>query len=64
MAKDAWNILRTTHEGTSKVKMSKLQLITTKFEGLKMKDDESIQEFHMNILELANASNALREKMA
>lgn len=44
--------------------MSKLQLITTKFEGLKMKDDESIQEFHMNILELANASNALREKMA
>lgn len=26
VAKDAWDILRTTHEGTSKVKMSKLQL--------------------------------------
>jgi len=25
VAKDAWSILRTTHEGTSKVKMSKLQ---------------------------------------
>jgi len=36
VAKDAWNIFRTTHEGTSKVNMSKLQLITTKFESLKM----------------------------
>lgn len=53
VVKDAWNILRTTHESTSKVKMSKLQLITTKFESLNMKDDESIQDFHMKILELA-----------
>jgi 2-polyprenyl-6-methoxyphenol hydroxylase-like FAD-dependent oxidoreductase len=36
VAKYAWNIVRATHEGTSKVKMSKLQLITTKFESLKM----------------------------
>jgi len=64
VAKDAWNILRTTHEGTSKVKMSKLQLITTKFESLNMKDDELIRDFHMNILELANASDALGEKMS
>lgn len=63
VAKDAWNILRTTHEGTSKVKMSGLQLITTKFESLKMKDDEFVQDFHMNIIELANASGALRETM-
>jgi len=63
VAKDAWNILRTKHEGTSKVKMSKLQLITIKFETLKMKDDESIQDFHMSILELANASGSLGEKM-
>jgi len=63
VAKDAWNIFRTTHEGTSKVKMSKLQLITTNFESLKMKDDESIQDFHMNIMELANAFDALGEKM-
>jgi len=43
--------------------MSKLQLLTTKFENLKMKDDESIQDFHMNILDIANAYGALREKM-
>src|SRR4030066_1239684 len=32
VAKDAWEILRTTREGTSKVSMSRLQLLTTKFE--------------------------------
>jgi hypothetical protein len=55
VAKDAWNILKTTHEGTSRVKMSRLQLLTTKFENLRMKEDENIHEFHMSILEIANA---------
>jgi len=32
VAKDAWEILQTTHEGTYKVQMSRLQLLTTKFE--------------------------------
>ena len=52
VAKDAWEILKTTHEGTSKVKMSILQILTTRFENLKMNDDESIQYFHMNVLEI------------
>ena len=64
VAKDAWEILRITHEGTSKVKMSRLQLLTTKFENLRMKDDESIHDFHMNILDIANTSSALGEKMS
>lgn len=61
VAKDACDILRTTHEGISKVKMSKLQLLTTKFENFKKKDDESIQDFHM-ILDIANASGALEKR--
>ena len=64
VAKDAWDILKTTHEGTSRVKMSRLQLLTTKFENLRMKEDENIHEFHMNILEIANASGALGAKMS
>ena len=32
VAKDAWEILKTAHEGTTKVKSAKLQLLTTKFE--------------------------------
>ena len=64
LAKDVWDTLKTTHEGTSKVKMSRLQMLTTKFENLKMKEDETIHKFHMNVLEIANASGALGEKMS
>ena len=59
VAKDAWEILKTTYEGTSKVKISRLQLLTSKFENLKMNDDETIQEYQMKILEIASASSAL-----
>lgn len=64
MAKDSWEILRTTHEGTLKVKMSRLQLLTTKFENLRMKDDKCIHDFHMNILDIIDISSALGEKMS
>src|SRR4051812_6954098 len=63
LAKEAWNILKTTHEGTSKVKMSRLQILTTKFENLKMKEDETNYEFYMNVREISNNSAALGEKM-
>jgi len=63
VAKDGWDILRTNHEGTFKVRMSKQQLLTTKFENLMMKDDESIKDFHMIILDIVNGSSALGEKM-
>ena len=41
IAKEAWQILETTYEGTKKVKDTKLQMLTTRFEELKMSDDES-----------------------
>ncbi|PNX86516.1 gag-protease polyprotein, partial [Trifolium pratense] len=62
-AKEAWNILETVHEGTSKVKMSRLLLLTTKFENLRMNDDETIQEFHMTLLDYDNQFDALGEKI-
>ncbi|KAK2426944.1 putative mitochondrial protein [Trifolium repens] len=63
-AKEAWEILMTCYEGTSKVKMSKLQLLTTKFENLRMKEEESIQDFHMNLINIANAFETLGEKVS
>ena len=36
VAKEAWEILKTTYEGTKKVKDTKLQMLTTRFEELKM----------------------------
>src|SRR4051812_546237 len=63
LGKEAWDILKTAHEGTSKVRMSRLQMLTTKFENLKMKEDETIYEFYMNVLEISNNSGALGENM-
>ena len=39
IAKEAWTILKTTYEGTEKVKDTKLQMLTTRFEKVKMSDD-------------------------
>jgi hypothetical protein len=63
-AKEAWEILEITYEGTSKVKRSRLLLLTTQFENLTMKEDECIQEFYMNILDIANTFGTLGEKMS
>ncbi|KAK2359752.1 gag-protease polyprotein [Trifolium repens] len=62
-AKQAWEILQTAHEGTSKVRMSKLQLLTTKFENLRMEDNETISEFNTRLRDIANSSFALGEKI-
>jgi hypothetical protein len=64
VAKDAWQILEVYNEGTKKVKMAKLQLLTTKFENLRMKEDETIHDFHMNVMDIANSSKSLGEKMS
>ena len=36
ITKEAWTILETTYEGTKKVKDTKLQMFTTRFEEVKM----------------------------
>jgi len=64
MAKDAWEILKTAHEGTTKVKSAKIQLLNTKFENLKMLEDESIQDYHLNIIDIANSFESLGEKIS
>ncbi|KAA0025734.1 gag-pol polyprotein [Cucumis melo var. makuwa] len=62
--KEAWKILEVAYEGTSKVKISSLQLITSKFEVLKMTEDESVSEYNERVLEIANDSLLLDEKIS
>ena len=45
IAKEVWQILETTYEGTKKVKDTKLQILTTRFEELTMSEDESFNSF-------------------
>ena len=46
VAKEAWQILETTYEGTKKVKDIKLQMLTTRFEKLRISEDESFDSFY------------------
>ncbi|KAK2456975.1 putative mitochondrial protein [Trifolium repens] len=63
-AKEAWEVLQKCYEGTTKVKQSKIQHLTSRFEALKMKDDENIQDFHLKLLDIGNSFEALGEKMS
>lgn len=58
-AKEAWEILETEYEGTSKVHMSRLQIFTTKFHNLIMKEDESISYFKICFCDIENTSFSL-----
>jgi hypothetical protein len=46
-AKEAWEILETTNEGTNLVKASKLQMLVSQFEDIKMLEDETFNEFFL-----------------
>ena len=55
-AKEAWTILQTTYDGTKAVKDSKLQRLTTSFEEIKMKEDESFDEFYAKLKDIVNST--------
>ncbi|CAM8994086.1 unnamed protein product [Rhodiola kirilowii] len=59
VAKKAWDILQTAFEGTDKVHNSRMQAITTRFEEMKMKESETINEYNTRVLELSNEASAL-----
>ena len=50
----AWNILETSYQGVSKVKIVKLQNLRRDFENLKMKDSESIDAFMTQVISVVN----------
>ncbi|KAL2504823.1 Uncharacterized protein Adt_20444 [Abeliophyllum distichum] len=62
IAKEAWEILQIAHEGTSKVKSSKLQMLTTEFENLRMTDDEAFKDFYARLCDISNQAHSLGEK--
>ena len=63
VAKEAWQILETTYEGTKKVKDTKLQMLTTRFDELKMSEDESFDSFYNKLNEVVIGNFNLGEKI-
>ena len=56
VAHTAWNILQTVHEGTKAVKINKLRQLTSKFESIRMSDDESFDEFYAKLNDIVNSA--------
>ena len=62
IAKEAWQILETTYEGTKKVKDTKLQMLTTRSEELRMSEDECFDFFYSKLNEVVIGKFNLGEK--
>ena len=62
IAKEEWQILETMYEGIKKVKDTKLQMLTTLFEELKMSEDESFDSFYSKLNEVVIGKFNLGEK--
>ena len=60
-AKKAWTTLQITYEGTKVIKDSKLQMLTTSFEEIKMKEDESFDEFYAKLKDIVKSTFNLGE---
>ena len=55
--------METTYEGMKKVKDTKLQMLTTQFEELKMSEDKSFDSFYSKLNEVVVSKFNLGEKM-
>ncbi|XP_060210261.1 uncharacterized protein LOC132637139 [Lycium barbarum] len=60
-AKEIWEAFLTAHEGTSQVKQSKIDMLTTEYELFRMKDDESIQDTNTRFTSIINELHSLGE---
>ena len=60
-ANEAWTILQTIYKGTKAVNDSKFQRLITSFEEIKMKEDESFDEFYAKVKDIVNLAFNLGE---
>jgi hypothetical protein len=63
-AQKAWQILETTYESTKIVKSVKLQMLISRFEKIKMLEDETFNEFYTKISDLKNFMVSLGKKVS
>ena len=54
-------ILQTVHKGIKAIKINKLQQLTTRFESIRMSDDECFDEFYAKLNDIVNCTYNLGE---
>jgi hypothetical protein len=59
-----WQILETTYEGIKIVKSAKFQMLISKFENIKMLEDETFNEFYIRIRDLRNSMVSLGKNIS
>ena len=58
-ANQVWHILQVTHEGTNKVKESKVSILVHRLELFKMKENETISEMVTRFTDITNSLASL-----
>ena len=61
LMEEGWDILQVTHKGTNVVRVSKLQILTSRFEILRMKEHEKLEDFYAKVMNLVNSRFNLGE---
>ena len=59
IAFNIWHILETTHEGTSRLKVSKINLLIHDFELFHMKPSETVVDMHTRFMDVVNGLKSL-----
>ncbi|XP_073132808.1 uncharacterized protein [Henckelia pumila] len=63
-ARDAWEKLQTHCEGSTSVKKTRMRLITSKFEKMRMEESETIMEYNGRLKSLANEASILGDPIS
>ncbi|KAG6397865.1 hypothetical protein SASPL_139315 [Salvia splendens] len=63
-SKEAWEILQKEFGGDEKVRAIKLQTLRRDFENTKMKDNETLNQFHLSFIELTNQMRVYGEEIS
>ncbi|XP_073119679.1 uncharacterized protein [Henckelia pumila] len=63
-ARDAWEKLQTHCEGSASVKKTRMRLITSKFEKMRMEESETIMEYNGRLKSLANEACVLGDPIS
>ena len=61
-SKDVLDTLKKTYHGTDRVKEAKIQLLKSRFENIKMSDNEKVEDYLLKIDEIVNGIRGLGEK--
>ena len=61
VAHTTWNILQTVHEGLKAIKINKPQQLATRFESIRMSNDECFEEFYAKLNDIVNSAYNLGE---